>query len=80
MHMRLFYLSAALLLLVSCQDLSFRKKDERLDALNAMEQSDADFSEYSRKKGFKAAFLEYMDEDGTLLRPGRMPIVGADAV
>jgi ketosteroid isomerase-like protein len=78
--MRLFYLSAALLLLVSCQDLSFRKKDERLDALNAMEQSDADFSEYSRKKGFKAAFLEYMDEDGTLLRPGRMPIVGADAV
>jgi ketosteroid isomerase-like protein len=71
---------AILFLLVSCQELSFRKKDDRVEALNAMQQTDADFSEYSRQKGFKAAFLEYIDEDGTLLRPGHMPIVGADAI
>jgi ketosteroid isomerase-like protein len=68
------------LLLSSCQELAFRKKDERIDALNAMQQTDADFSETSRRKGFKQAFLEYIDQDGTLLRPNRMPIVGADAV
>jgi ketosteroid isomerase-like protein len=78
--MRYLLITATLLILASCQELSFRKKDDRLEALNAMEQTDADFSEHSRKNGFKAAFLEYMDEDGTLLRPGRMPIIGADAV
>ena len=64
----------------SCQELSFRKKDDRIDALNSMQQTDADFSEASRTKGFKTAFLQYIDGDGALLRPGRMPIVGADAV
>jgi len=78
--MRSLLVLVPIVLLLSCQDLSFRKKDERRDALNAMQQTDADFSEYSRQKGYKAAFLEYIDEDGTLLRPGRMPIVGADAI
>lgn len=78
--MRTLALLCVVLVLGSCQELAFRKKDERVDALNTMQQTDADFSETSRKKGFKAAFLEYIDEDGALLRPNRMPIVGADAV
>ena len=78
--MRILSILAVILVLSACQEFSFRKKDERIDALNAMQQTDADFSETSRRKGFKAAFLEYIDEDGALLRPNRMPIVGADAV
>ena len=78
--MRILSILTVILICISCQDLSFRKKDERVDALNSMQQTDADFSETSKKKGFKAAFLEYIDEDGALLRPNRMPIVGADAV
>ena len=78
--MRTLSILTVIVVLSSCQELSFRKKDDRVDALNAMQQTDADFSETSKRKGFKAAFLEYIDEDGTLLRPNRMPIVGADAV
>jgi ketosteroid isomerase-like protein len=78
--MRTLSILTVILVLTSCQDLAFRKKDDRVDALNSMQQTDADFSETSKKKGFKAAFLEYIDEDGALLRPNRMPIVGADAV
>jgi ketosteroid isomerase-like protein len=34
----------------------------------------------SEEKGMKSAFLEYMDPDGVLLRPGHYPIVGGNAV
>ena len=78
--MRIPSILLLILALSSCQELAFRKKDDRVDALNAMQQTDADFSETSKRKGFKSAFLEYIDEDGALLRPNRMPIVGADAV
>ncbi len=43
-------------------------------------KADKAFSEMSVKQGMKAAFLEYIDSNGVLLRPGRVPIVGADAV
>jgi ketosteroid isomerase-like protein len=69
-----------LLWLTSCEQFRFRKKDERLEALNAMEQTDADFSAFAVRKGYRAAFLEYLDAGGTLLRPGRLPIIGAAAV
>lgn len=43
-------------------------------------QADMDFSLLSAKKGMKHAFLEYIDSNGILLRPGILPISGADAV
>jgi len=45
-----------------------------------MIRSDEAFSELSRQQGMKKAFIEYMEEDGVLLRPGYIPIVGADAI
>lgn len=45
-----------------------------------MQQTDLDFSRLSAEKGFRKAFLEYMEEDGILLRDNNLPIVGADAV
>lgn len=68
-----------LLALFSC-NLSFKKDDPRVDALNAIQQTDADFSKLSVEKGFRKAFLEYMDGDGILLRDNHHPIIGADAV
>ena len=34
----------------------------------------------SRKTGMKKAFLEYIDNEGILLRPNHPPIAGADAI
>ena len=38
------------------------------------------FSRLSEEKGMKAAFIEYIDSNGVLLRPNEMPIVGANAI
>lgn len=46
------------------------------DVLNA----DIAFSDMSRQVGMKKAFLQYIDNEGTLLRPGHPPLIGADAI
>lgn len=43
-------------------------------------KADEAFSEMSRKTGMKKAFIEYIDNEGILLRPNHLPIVGADAI
>ena len=45
-----------------------------------LKQVDRDFSTLSEKEGMKKAFLEYVADDGVLLRPNRLPVVGKDAV
>lgn len=42
--------------------------------------ADMDFSTMSRQVGMKKAFLQYIDNDGVLLRPNHPPIVGAEAI
>jgi ketosteroid isomerase-like protein len=59
------------------------EKPKSVNTISHKEQmfkADEAFSEMSRRHGMKKAFIEFMDEDGVLLRPGRMPIVGADAI
>ncbi len=69
-----------LLLLGSCNFKS--KKEPQADAFAKMEMMNADreFSKMCLEKGMKTAFLEYLDSNGVLLRPGHLPIAGADAV
>jgi ketosteroid isomerase-like protein len=43
-------------------------------------QTDEDFSAMSVAKGMKAAFIEYIDSNGILLKPGHLPIAGANAI
>lgn len=74
----LVFLSLAVSL-YSCRQ-EFQKEKERIEALNAMQQTDVDFSNRSKEAGMRKAFLEYIDNDGVLLRSERLPIVGADAV
>lgn len=58
------------------------KKDHNNDAFAKMELMDTDreFSKMSAEKGMKTAFIEYLDSNGVLLRPNRLPIAGADAI
>jgi hypothetical protein len=70
-----------LLLFTSCK---LKKKDasKKDDAFAKMEMMNVDreFSKMSEEKGMKAAFIEYLDSNGVLLRPNRLPIAGADAI
>ncbi len=45
-----------------------------------LKNADIDFSNLSREKGIKEAFIAYTAENGVLLRPFMMPVVGYDAV
>ena len=47
---------------------------------NEIMKTDLEFSDMSRQVGMKKAFLEYIDNDGVLLRPNHLPVVGADAI
>jgi len=59
-----------------------KKKNEDTPEKNraAIMKADADFSDMSAAKGMKAAYLEYIDSNGVLLRQDTMPVIGADAV
>jgi ketosteroid isomerase-like protein len=73
---------AVVLMFSSCLFKRDRDKETRADAFAKIEMMDADrrFSKMSEEKGMKTAFIEYLDSNGVLLRPGRLPIAGADAV
>lgn len=45
-----------------------------------MMSADLAFSDMSKEKGMKKAFLEYIDNEGVLLRPNHPPIVGAYSI
>ena len=47
---------------------------------NEILRTDKEFSKASSKLGMKKAFIEYMDDDGILLRPNHPPIIGANAI
>ena len=67
-------------MLTSC--LIRSEKTSSADAFAKMElmNTDREFSKLCAEKGMKAAFIEYLDSNGVLLRPNRLPIAGADAV
>ena len=50
------------------------------DSKSEMIEADKAFSKMSEEKGMKAAFIEYLDSDGVLLRPNSLPLKGANAI
>lgn len=66
--------------LIACNDNTNKKKHvaafDKLDMMN----TDRAFSKMSEEKGMKAAFIEYLDSNGILLRPNHLPIAGAEAI
>ena len=47
---------------------------------NEILKTDKEFSKASSTMGMKKAFIEYMDDNGILLRPNHKPIIGANAI
>ncbi len=78
------FLSLSILIIFSaCNFFSKKKKDINPAGpsnFQAMMDADRAFSKMSVEKGMKTAFLEYIDSNGVLLKPQRMPIMGADAI
>ncbi len=64
--------------MISCKTKSVLKPVST--AKNEMMRTDSLFSEMSKTLGMRKAFIEYIADEGVLLRPDHMPIVGADAI
>ena len=67
-----------LLLFFSCNPQT--KIVEKSASADQLITADIAFSDMSRQLGMKKAFLEYIDNEGVLLRQDHLPIVGADAI
>ncbi|MGE5107372.1 MAG: YybH family protein [Sphingobacteriales bacterium] len=48
--------------------------------IEELKNVDGEFSAYCRDSGMKKAFLEFLDDNGVLLRPNHYPMEGADAL
>ena len=70
------------ILLTSCNNISSTQNSEKTIQTSTEEILDTDisFSDMSRQSGMKKAFIEYISDEGVLLRPGHPPLVGADAI
>jgi ketosteroid isomerase-like protein len=73
--------------LFSCEYFSKNHQDEpglndkkkNWQKVEELKNTDREFSAYCRDSGLQKAFLEYLDEDGVLLRPSHLPMEGANA-
>lgn len=69
-------------MLIAVSSCSTKKKplSNTVNEKIALMQTDKSFSDMSIEKGMKAAFIEYIDSNGVLLKPNQLPIVGAAAI
>ena len=72
--------SLLFLALFSCKNRNKRTADDATDDRLKMMDADRAFSRLSEAKGMKAAFLDYIDSNGVLLRANHLPLLGADAI
>ncbi len=82
MKISIFFISYILLVL-SCKPTPplISDKSVTIDSLKQnLLETDLTFSALSKVKGRNAAFLQYMDEHVTMLRPNGMPMVGKDTM
>jgi ketosteroid isomerase-like protein len=76
-NFRLLFVTFSFLFVISCKPKLNLVKSTSPDEII---KADKAFSEMSRKTGMKKAFIEYIDNEGILLRPNHPPIIGADAI
>lgn len=51
-----------------------------MDTEKSLMAIDRAFSRFCQKNGINAAFMKYIADDGVVLRPNTMPIIGKDAI
>jgi ketosteroid isomerase-like protein len=69
-----------MVILVACSNNHIKPAVDMASRKLQMFEADRSFSKMSELKGFRAAFLEYIDSGGVLLRPNSLPIVGGEAI
>jgi len=74
------YFIILLLVLSACTSHDREEVNTAQVALQEIQQADVDFSNFSREHGMRKAFLEYIDDDGIMMRDNAMPIIGANAI
>lgn len=80
MRGNLFIIFFILIFLTACSQTNKPDQPDLLGEKMALLQADRDFNTLCLKEGIKTAYLEYIDSNGVLLRPDRLPIVGANAI
>lgn len=68
-----------MLFAISCNEKKEAVIDNSAEKISLIE-TDKAFSKLSEQKGMKNAFIEYIDSNGVLLKPGHLPIAGANAI
>lgn len=80
----IFYSSILIFVLqfsfISCENEKEDNHTQKTDNKLSLLAVDRAFSSLSEKEGMKLAFIEYLDSNGVLLRPGQLPIAGAQAI
>jgi ketosteroid isomerase-like protein len=74
------YIIILLLVFSACNTKEPEAVDTARAALQEIQQTDIDFSNFSKEHGMRKAFLQYIDDDGVLMRDNALPIVGANAI
>lgn len=74
------YIIILLLAVSSCRSNNSEKENDAGLALQELQQADQAFSEFSRKHGMRKAFLEFIDDEGVMMRDNSMPLRGAPAI
>lgn len=78
--MNRIFVFIALSIMFGCTSKKSTPVDTTLAEKILLLQTDKAFSDMSVEKGMKAAFIEYIDSNGVLLKPNQLPIVGANAI
>ena len=80
--MRMFVFAGVCCILFGCKPKrsATLSDDQHLALKVEMLEADRAFSTLSEQKGLRTAFMECIDSNGVLLRPGTLPLVAGDAM
>lgn len=74
-------ISLLLIAFVGCQEPGQARKEEIPEvSVQDLQAVDAEFAAFSRKNGMRRAFMEYIDNDGVMMRDNALPFKGARAI
>jgi ketosteroid isomerase-like protein len=74
------YLLILLILVSSCRLHNREEQDIPKADIIELQIIDSEFSDFSKEYGMRKAFLEYIDDDGVMMKDQSLPIKGARAI
>lgn len=67
-------------LFVSCEEKKAETMNSTAEAEKKLIETDKAFSRLSEEEGMKAAYIDFIDSNGVLLKPNLVPVSGANAI